>query len=259
VVSESVHAQDNLPPQIVHEPCEVYQKGRPYSVVARFYDESPIFDPKVIYRTGKVSDWRNASFRKKQGTDDFVAVIKARDLRGPLDYFIETFDENGNGPARYGNPDAPVRILPSDDAPECSQTGDDSFAPVKSLGSSVREPGEPDEPPDEPSEPPPVGTEAPPAGTASTGPQSTVSAVSADSALTAEAPPPARTGCDADDPPAYCSPILWTAVGIGVVGAGFGGFAIWCWGLDGCSSSTAGVPDEVSLGVSVGDVTGVLP
>ncbi|MBI3178884.1 MAG: hypothetical protein HYZ27_04445, partial [Deltaproteobacteria bacterium] len=42
-------------------------------------------------------------------------------LRGSLEYFIETFDEHGNGPARLGSPEAPLRMRPTTEEYSCEQ------------------------------------------------------------------------------------------------------------------------------------------
>ena len=114
-------AEDLIPPQIVHEPCEEYQVGEPFGIWARFYDDSPIFDPKVVYHPIGVDEWQSAPFVKQMGSEDFLAEIPVTALRGGMEYFIEVFDENGNGPARYGGPDVPIRVFPSANAPRCRQ------------------------------------------------------------------------------------------------------------------------------------------
>lgn len=230
-------AEDNLPPQIVHEPCEFYQKGKPYTVIARIYDDSPLFDPKVVYRSSRVKDWRSASFSKAAGSDDFKATIRSRDLRGPLEYFIETFDENGNGPARYGSPDAPVRVLSSDEAPECIQTGQD-LEPIKSVDSSN------------------LGQST--GGKTGDGATETAEAGGRWSGdpLTQEKPSPAKTGCAADDAPIYCSPLLWTVLG-GLVAAGI--IVPVAFVATTSSGGTTEPPDYVDLTISGPDVTGALP
>ena len=121
--ADEVSAEDQTPPAIVHDPCEYYSLGSPFQVVARFYDRSPIFDPKVIYRK-QGGEWSSVSFEKKPDTDDFIAALEERHLGGILEYFIEVFDENGNGPARMGSPDAPLTIHPSAEPVECVQVSD---------------------------------------------------------------------------------------------------------------------------------------
>lgn len=229
-------AEDNLPPQIVHEPCEFYQKGKPFTIIARIYDDSPLFDPKVVYRSSRVKDWRSASFSKAAGTDDFKATIRSRDLRGSLEYFIETFDENGNGPARYGSPDAPVRVLPSEEAEECIQTGQD-FGPIKSVDSSK------------------LG--GPTRGKDGDGTTETIETGGrwVGDPLTQEIPPSAKTGCNADNAPIYCSPVLWTVLGVAVAA----GIIVPVVVVTTSGSGPAEPPAYVDLTVSGPDVTGALP
>lgn len=228
--SPALAAEDLLPPQIIHEPCEFYKRGQSFTIRAQFYDDSPLFDPKVVFRTQKVTEFRTIPFVKGKGSD-FEAVIKAKDLRGTLEYFLETFDENGNGPARYGGPDAPVRVLPAADPPECVQTGD-AFSPLKSVDASS---------PSDPS-----GEEGVTSTKATEGSQVVTPPV-----------PPAKQGCEADDAPAYCSPLLWTLVGIGVLGAA-AGVSVGIWYATQTSGSLP-PPDRVSITISAGDVTSVIP
>ncbi len=114
-------AADTLMPRIVHEACAEFEKGQPFEIFARFEDESQLFDPKVIYRTRSDSHWKHAAFAKQEGTGDFRALIRSRELRGPIEYFIEVFDEYGNGPARMGSPDAPIRVVPARTPAACQQ------------------------------------------------------------------------------------------------------------------------------------------
>jgi len=120
-IGQPALAMDTLMPRIVHEACTEFEKGKLFDVLARFEDESQLFDPKVIYRTRSDSHWKHAAFTKDADTENFRATIKSRELRGPLEYFIEVFDEYGNGPARMGSPDAPIRVVPARAPDECQQ------------------------------------------------------------------------------------------------------------------------------------------
>lgn len=254
-------AEDLLPPQIIHEPCDAYQTGKPFTVRAQFYDDSALFDPKVVFRTRRVTEWRSTPFKKGEGAD-FEATIKARDLKGPLEYFIETFDENGNGPARYGSPEAPVRVLPSSEEQECQQTGA-LLGPLKTYDTSKPEP------PRKPQKPQPAqgpGHQAPPSATTQT-PKSTDTPRSPPPAAgqhggvldISEPPQPAKEGCAADDPPAYCSPWLWVGLSAGLLAAGGAGFGIW-WALEG--QGGGGLPPVERVNLQIGNTsspTGAIP
>lgn len=215
-------AADEQPPQIEHEPCEFFAQGKDFDLMARFFDESPIFDPKVIYRSGDQGAWRHVPFVSEQGSDTFRARIQT--AGAPIEYFIEVFDENGNGPARYGSPEAPVRISPHANPPACDQTN--QTEQPRSMRSSEPQPTRlPDPLRVEPTPEPAVA-----------GP------------LASEPPPPAKTGCAADDPPLYCSGWLWGTVGFVTLAAG-GGFAIWYFAL----RDTDGPPSTVSVTVQGSD------
>ncbi len=119
--TDDAPVEDTKPPQIVHEPCDFYKKGRKFEVMARFFDDSAIFDPKVMYRRKGHPNWRAAPFARVPGTDDFTAVLRGNHLRGRVEYFIEAYDENGNGPARFGSVDVPLVLKPSRKAQTCEQ------------------------------------------------------------------------------------------------------------------------------------------
>jgi hypothetical protein len=229
------HADDVLPPQIVHEPCDELKRGESFEIWARFYDESAIFDPKVIYRVGDSSAWKNAPFSKQPGSDDFMAVIRAKELRGPLEYFIEAFDENGNGPARYGSPDTPIRVAPSNSPKACNQLHESS-APAATLPSSTRPP--------EHAPPPPV-TAAP----------TTKPITATETPLIVTAPPPAAPGsCDQATRPIWCEPLFWGAVGaVAVVGAGVATYFLFF--SDDGTTETPPANDKVRLNIGAPDPT----
>jgi hypothetical protein len=169
-------------PRIVHEACSEYEKGKDFTIVARFEDESQLFDPKVMYRNRPDAHWRPAAFVKDPSTDNFKAVIEAKELRGPLEYFLEVFDEYGNGPARMGSPEAPIRVVPARTPAACQQVPKPTV-PVPTVTGGSK-----------------------PGGTGF---------------LEQPQPQPVKEGCDAADRPAYCEPWLWIAVGtVTLAGAG---------------------------------------
>jgi len=237
--------EDLIPPQIVHEPCPEYQVGEPFGIWARFYDSSPIFDPKVVYRMMGAEEWANAPFVKQMGSEDFLAEIPVTSLRGGMEYFIEVFDEYGNGPARYGTPAAPVRVFPSASARLCRQIPQEGVSMGTTQGSSgaaapqnpyaapAPAPASPYSAPQPtpanpyaqpaPTQPAPVPQYSPPAAT--TPPPAQVPAAIP---LTPTTPPGvAESGpidpCEQDIRPLYCEAWLWVGIStVAVLGAGFG-------------------------------------
>ena len=216
--SASALAADTAPPQIVHEPCESFQKGVTYEVVARFYDESPIFDPKVVFRRGK-RKWQNRPFKRQGDNDNFVALIPARFLKkGNIEYFIEAFDENGNGPARYGATDAPVLLEISSEASTCQQVPDST--PVNFYT------GDGSQLPDAPNvehdvAPVPVVAAAVPAPVSD-----------AQKALTTPVVAEGAGECELSDAPFYCSPWFWAATTALAAGGGLATYFLTTGGGD---------------------------
>ena len=205
-------ARDRTPPVLQHTPCAAYRPGHDYVVRVRITDASPLFDPKVIYRSPAGAPWKTAPLTVAGAS--YQAVIRAADLRGTLEYFVEAFDNNGNGPARYGTRNAPARVQAAADAAVCAQyPGDPEGAPPPAP-----KPRPPVAPPQPPVTTPPATT-APPAKA----PPPTTTPPPKGSALPGALEPPkaeAEAGtCDATDRPLYCEPWLWGTVG-GVVLAG---------------------------------------
>ncbi|MEE8410274.1 MAG: hypothetical protein V3T05_11755 [Myxococcota bacterium] len=182
LVSARVGVADTLMPSIIHEACAEYEKGQAFEVLARFEDESKLFDPKVLYRTRSDSHWKPAPLTKKAGTEIFSAVIKAKGLKGTLEYFIEVFDEYGNGPARMGSPETPIRVQPSKSPEPCVQIPQQTTM-IITAGS------------------------APGAGMDLT-------------ATTGGAPPSPPSTCERENPPLYCSGLLWAVIGVTALGIG---------------------------------------
>ena len=54
--------QDKSMPSIIHEACDQYEKGNPYKISVFFQDESELFEPKIIYRSGSNVYWTNLPF-----------------------------------------------------------------------------------------------------------------------------------------------------------------------------------------------------
>lgn len=225
-------ASDRSPPQIVHEPCAEYLVGEPIEILARIVDESTLFDPKVVFRSRLSEQWQSAPLVLQSGVDVFRATLNTADVRGAVEYFLEAFDENGNGPARYGAPDAPVRLRPSKRPERCQQVVDLGQSPTTLL---VAKPARRDE-------------------IAGTGVRDTASPDSGGAVLTDAPVDPAPRTCASASRPFYCSPWFWgTAGALVAVGAGVG---VWALGRSPQDDAT---PSSVVLNVHAPDPTTLAP
>jgi|GEM_PF-1429104 len=117
LVSTSARAEDTAAPVIEHTPVTKADKGAIVSVVAKVTDESKFF-PQVFFRYTP-----GGSFEKpldlrpiKNKKNMFGAAIPNK---GPyVEYYLEAYDEFGNGPGRAGSPEAPFKVnLSGEEAP----------------------------------------------------------------------------------------------------------------------------------------------
>jgi hypothetical protein len=105
------HAADTTPPVIEHTPLTSAAKGtRWLQVFAKITDESKFF-PQVFYRYGpgdyqKPIDMKSVKGEKHQ----FGGNVPVKDSGAYVEYYIEAYDELGNGPARSGDPEKPWRV-----------------------------------------------------------------------------------------------------------------------------------------------------
>lgn len=127
---------DTMPPIITHVRIENAPVGKPIVVRARIEDESEVFAPSIYVRPVGAANYDNIPMEKVE--DAYQATIPAEQVTRALEYFIEAFDEQGNGPVREGTPEDPIRILVFDP---------DEGPPPPPPGAEPPPPGVPPPPP----------------------------------------------------------------------------------------------------------------
>jgi hypothetical protein len=105
----SAFAADTDPPTIVHTAVTEASPGAPLKIFADIADESEIFEPKVHYRLVGSKEFLTMSMMRSTGAT-FSATIPDTAVTGDLEYFIEAYDAQGNGPSRFGSEKAPQRV-----------------------------------------------------------------------------------------------------------------------------------------------------
>jgi hypothetical protein len=100
---------DVSPPVITHVKIVNAPINEPITVRARIEDESEVFAPSVYVRAVGSEQFDNIPMKK--GEEGYEAIIPAEQVTQAIEYFIEAFDEHGNGPAREGTPDQPIKVL----------------------------------------------------------------------------------------------------------------------------------------------------
>lgn len=149
-------APDDGGPVIADAPVVDAMLGKSVTIRATIEDEDGVFAPSVYVRTVGSTQYLNipmhpaasssspsSSQAAKSGV--FEATIPGEVVLGDLEYFIEAFDVEGNGPSQRGTPQVPLHIVVNDEAsssgtPESdSPESEDGQAPVDGLASDVDE------------------------------------------------------------------------------------------------------------------------
>jgi hypothetical protein len=104
---------DVEPPSITHTPVTKTLKGKQVTISARITDPSGVFQPLVYVRkkgmgTGDFIPIKMAGSRLTQG--DYTAEIPPALASADLEYYVEAYDNAGNGPARAGSPENPIQL-----------------------------------------------------------------------------------------------------------------------------------------------------
>ena len=109
LVATQAQARDRKAPVIKHRAVRKATQGQALELHARISDRSGLFEPTLYYRLGHAGTFKRLPLIKKGKT--YQATIPAAEISGKsLEYFIESYDQQGNGPARFGGPDKPIKI-----------------------------------------------------------------------------------------------------------------------------------------------------
>jgi hypothetical protein len=105
---------DNDPPTLNHTPVVKAPRGKPLVITAHAVDPSGIFGP-VLYVRKKGLDntefipLRMTATRGKPG-DYQVELAPALTSVEAIEYYVEVYDNAGNGPVRSGSPETPLTV-----------------------------------------------------------------------------------------------------------------------------------------------------
>lgn len=99
-------SDDKKAPVIRHTAIEVATEGAQVVISAEIRDDSGIFAPTLWYRFPGDDTYSSADL-VYDGDRVYTAKVTAS---RPVEYWLEAYDELGNGPARSGTPEKPYRI-----------------------------------------------------------------------------------------------------------------------------------------------------
>ena len=114
VVEKKEEKKPGAPPAVSHIPVQKATKGRSIPLEALFASQTGLSRPTVEFRRQGAPAF-TALPMVDAGGNKYLAEIPAAFVTGDLEYYVEAFDANGNGPGRSGDPTLPYRITVEDE------------------------------------------------------------------------------------------------------------------------------------------------
>ena len=114
-------------PEIEHQEIDQGTLKEDIAINARLTDPDGIFDPAVLFRVKGASRYQRLPMAEL-AENEFQAIIPGRLVTDSLEYYIEVYDQEGNGPARFGEEDFPIEIrvsMPSPNTGDAAETTGD--------------------------------------------------------------------------------------------------------------------------------------
>ncbi len=107
--------EDNEPPLLTHAPVTTAMKGKPLTITAHAFDPSGVFGPILYLRKKGLPGSEYIPMRmaasKTGAAGDYALEIPAALVNvDALEYYLEAWDNAGNGPARVGSPESPLPV-----------------------------------------------------------------------------------------------------------------------------------------------------
>ena len=103
-------AGDTEPPFLDHDPITTGSRDGQLTFRVNIIDESKLFAPSLCWRPVKATKYSVIELAS-DGSDLYTATLSSGQLSGDIEYYLEAYDEHGNGPARVGEPEKPLRIV----------------------------------------------------------------------------------------------------------------------------------------------------
>ena len=102
--------EDKEPPVLVHTVVGAAQRGSPLKLVAQIKDNrSGVFNPQACWRNLYQAEYECAGMQPA-GKDQYAAEVPARAVVDGFAYYLEAYDNAGNGPSRTGAPEVPNAV-----------------------------------------------------------------------------------------------------------------------------------------------------
>lgn len=103
-------AAEDVGPEILIEPILRAEVGSGVVISAEITDPQGVFEPKLYFRAIGETKYLGVPM-VPVGGDSFRGEIPSTSVVGPMEYYVEAFDRDGNGPARSAPPTRPHRLF----------------------------------------------------------------------------------------------------------------------------------------------------
>jgi hypothetical protein len=137
LVSGLARAQEADGPSIEHQRVTQAQRGQPLTFTATIHSGHGVFQPLLYFRPAGTESWSKVPLLPSGGAA-YAATLPAANVAADFEYYLETYDNDGNGPARAGSPKAPFLVAVAD-APSHAhaELGSTAEQPPASRGKTV--------------------------------------------------------------------------------------------------------------------------
>jgi hypothetical protein len=99
-------AEESVPPVVKHVPVKTAVKGEPLVFLVDIEDAHDVWAPTLYHRSAGTKNYTSVSLQPKKGIT-YTATIQ---VAGDFEYWIEAYDEFGNGPSRKGSAEKPLKV-----------------------------------------------------------------------------------------------------------------------------------------------------
>ncbi len=127
---------DKTPPEIVLKKVDTIESDSPLPITVEVTDVSKVEKVTLFYRIKR--EGKYTSIQMNHLKDDiYLAEISKAEIKSPgIEYYVEAFDREGNGPARKGSADDPLFvevITPDRQPPQIAHTPPDKAKEGESV------------------------------------------------------------------------------------------------------------------------------
>ncbi|HUB08597.1 MAG TPA: hypothetical protein VMB50_16445 [Myxococcales bacterium] len=96
-------------PVVEHNPVTRAAPGQPLTLTATIHSSNGVFQPVVDFRHVGETSWTKVPLLPS-GNDVYTATLPGATISSDVEYYLEAYDNDGNGPARAGSPDNPLHV-----------------------------------------------------------------------------------------------------------------------------------------------------